>query len=301
MLNVWSIAIGLVVLVLVAVNFAIFLYACYEYATSSRKEPWLRSTQVLLAEPGAARPSVILLHGFGGTPRDLRSIAEPLAERGYRVVVPAIPEQTSTSFAYRRGRVAPAAYRAWVSGLVRDEAAIGRAPPLLVGTSMGGTLATITAADHSIGKLVLLSPYFNLAVADRWVTRSTKALRWIVPVIPKAQKAQIYDPEGYRAYETGSYLVSLRAFLRLAELARMAMAKAPALAVPTLVLASQRDTVASFEATERLFVGREQVRMVACNRGNHILTYDYDRERIVAEVVAFLTGEAGPPRRDAPL
>ena len=103
MLHVLSIAIGLVVLVLVAVNVAIFLYACYEYSTSSRKEPWLRSTQVLLAGPGAARPSVILLHGFGGTPRDLRSIAEPLAERGYRVVVPAIPEQTSTSFAYRRG------------------------------------------------------------------------------------------------------------------------------------------------------------------------------------------------------
>jgi esterase/lipase len=301
MLTVWSIAIGLVVLVLVAVNVAIFLYACYEYATSSRKEPWLRSTQVLLAEPGAARPSVILLHGFGGTPRDLRSIAEPLAERGYRVVVPAIPEQTGTSFAFRRGRIAPAALRAWVSDLIRDETAIGGAPPLVVGTSMGGALATIAAVDHSVGKLVLLSPYFNLAVADRWVTGSTRALRWIVPVIPKAQKAQIYDPEGYRAYETGSYLVSLRAFLQLVELARIAMAKAPALAVPTLVLASQRDTVASFEATERLFVGREQVRMVACNRGNHILTYDYDRERIVAEVVAFLTGEAGPQGRDAPL
>ena len=294
MLHVWSIVIGLVVLALVAVNLAIFAYACYEYATSSGKDPWLRSTQVLLAEPGAARPSVILLHGFGGTPRDLRSIAEPLAERGYRVVVPAIPEQTGTSFAYGRGRVAPAAYRAWLSDLIRDEAAIGGAPPLLVGTSMGGALATIAAADHSIGKLVLLSPYFSLAVADRWVTRSTKALRWIVPVLPKAQKAQIYDPEGYRAYETGSYLVSLRAFLQLVALARIAMAKAPALAVPTLVLASQRDTVASFETTERLFVGREQVRLVACNRGNHILTYDYDRERIVAEVVAFLTGEAGP-------
>lgn len=295
MLTVWSMMIGLGVLVLVAVNFAIFLFACYEYATSSGKDPWLRSTQVLLAGPGAARPSVILLHGFGGTPRDLRSIAELLAERGYRVVVPAIPEQTSASFAYRRGRLAPAAYRAWVSDLIRDETAIGGAPPMLVGTSMGGALATIAAADHSIGKLVLLSPYFNLAVADRWITRSTKVLRWIVPVLPKAQKAQIYDPEGYRAYETGSYLVSMRAFLQLVELARIAMAKAPGLAVPTLVLASQRDTVASFEATERLFVGREQVRLVACNRGNHILTYDYDRERIVAEVVAFLTGEAGPP------
>src|SRR5512145_2615155 len=133
MLQFWSIVIGIGLLVLLAVNFAIFLYACYEYITSSAKDPWLRSTQVLLAGTGAARPSVILLHGFGGTPRDPRSIAEPLGERGYRVVVPAIPEQTGTSCAYRRGRVAPAAYRAWLSDLIRDEAAIGGAPPLLVG------------------------------------------------------------------------------------------------------------------------------------------------------------------------
>jgi hypothetical protein len=28
------------------------------------------------------------------------------------------------------------------------------------------------------------------------------------------------------------------------------------------------------------------------NRGNHILTYDYDRDSAIAEIVAFLTVEA---------
>jgi esterase/lipase len=295
MLPVWATAIGLGLGFLAAVNLAILAFACYEYAASSGKDPWLRATQVLLAEPGNGRPSIILLHGFGGTPRDFRSLAELLADRGYRVVVPAIPEQTSISFAYSRGRRSPADYRAWLLKLIKDEAAISGAPPMLVGMSMGGALAAIGAADHHVGKLVLVSPYFNLAIADTWITRSVRWLRWIVPVVPKIQKAQISDPEGYRAYATGSYLVSMRAFLQLVELAKIAMGKAPGLALPVLVFASQKDTVASFEATERLFLGREQARMVACNRGNHILTYDYDREPIVAEIVAFLTAEPGLP------
>ena len=255
MLPGWLNVIGLGLIVLAAVNLAILALAWFEYARSPRKDPWQRSTQVLPAVPGGDRPSIVLLHGFGGTPRDFRSLAGLLADRGYRVVVPAIPEQTSVSFAYSRGRLAPADYRAWLDGIIEDEAAISGAPPMLVGMSMGGALAAIAAADHSIGKLVLISPYFNLAVADTWVTQSSNWLRWLLPVVPKVQKAQINDPEGYRAYATGSYLVSLRAFLQLVRLAKIAMAKASGLVVPTLVLASQSDTVASFAATERLFVG----------------------------------------------
>ncbi len=294
MLQVAGTVIGLGLLVLAAANLAIIALACLEHAASSGKDPWLRATQVLLAEPRNGRPSVILLHGFGGTPRDFHRLAELLSRRGYRVVVPAIPEQTSVSFAYGRGRYSPADYRAWLLELVRNETAISGAPPLLVGMSMGGALAAIGAADHSIGKLVLISPYFSLAIADTSITQTVKWLRWVLPVVPKVQKAQISDPDGYKAYATGSYLVCLRAFLQLAGLAEIASAKARGIAVPTLVLASQNDTVASFAATERLFVGREQVRLVPCNRGNHILTYDYDRERILVEVVAFLTGEAEP-------
>jgi len=295
MLGGWLTVIAVVVLLLVAVNFAIFLFACCEYGTSSNKNPWLRSTQTLSAQAND-RPSVIMLHGFGGTPKDFRALAELVAGRGFRVVVPAIPDQTGTSFAYRRGRTPPTAYIDWVHDLIRDEAALSGRPPMLVGTSMGGALAVIGAADRGVSKLVLLSPYFSLAVHDQWVTRFTKVLRWIVPVIPKAAKAQISDPDGYREYETGSYLVSLRAFLQLAELAKIARAKAPGLALPILVLASRNDTVASYGVTERLFQGRDQVHMVACDRGNHILTYDFDRERVLTEVVEFLTGETLPQR-----
>ena len=290
----WLSVIGLGLLLLIVVNLAIFLFACYEYGTSAGKNAWLRSTQVLKPETGKAHGSAILLHGFGGTPSDLRALAERLAGQGFRVVVPAIPDQTSTTFAYSRGRLAPAAYSEWLLDLIRDETALSGTPPSLVGFSMGGALATIVAADHDIHRLVLVSPYFDLPASTRWVAPSAKWLRWIVPVVPKAAKGQILDPQGYREYETGSYLISLRAVLQLAKLTRIARGKAGDLTLPILVFASEKDTVASFAVTEGLFQGLANARLVACNQSNHIVTYDFDRERVMTEIIAFLTAETSP-------
>jgi carboxylesterase len=287
----WLTILGLAVLFVVAVNGLIFLIAWCEYAASSRKDPWLTSTQVLPGNGGNATPSVILLHGFGGSPYDMRALAECLAGRGYRAVVPALPGQTSTSFAYGRGHLRPAAYRDWLLDLVREETALTGVPPMLVGFSMGGALAAIAAAEHPVGRLVLVSPYFQLAIGGRWVAGSSQWVRWVLPVLPKFAKGQISDPQGYKAYETGTYLVSLKAVQRLTELAEMAQRKVAGLALPMLVVAARKDTVASFEVTRRLFEGRERVRMAVYDRGNHILAFDLDRERVIADIVAYLTTE----------
>jgi carboxylesterase len=288
MLEGWWTAIAVAILLLAAINALIFLGACYEYRASSSKDPWLTSTQVLESNAGDA-PSVILLHGFGGTPKDLRVLAGLLAAQGFRAVVPAIPDQTSTTFAYGRGRVAPADYAEWLIDLIKRETAASGQPPSLVGFSMGGALATLVAADHAVAKLVLISPYFDLPEKLQWVTRLSRWLRWIVPVVPKGAKGQILDPDGYRAYATGSYFVSLRAALRLAELTTIARAKAAALTLPTLVFASERDTVASFSVTAGLFRPLGNARLVLCNRSNHIVTYDFDREIVATEALAFLS------------
>src|SRR5262245_60119544 len=132
MLQVAATVIGLGLLVVALANLAIFALAWLEHATSQGKDPWQRATQALLAEPHNGRPSVVLLHGFGGTPRDFQALAERLSARGYRVVVPALPEQTSVSFAYGRGRYSHDDYRAWLREVLENETAIGGAPPLVV-------------------------------------------------------------------------------------------------------------------------------------------------------------------------
>jgi carboxylesterase len=289
MLEGWWTAIVVGFLLFISINALIFLGACYEYWASSKKDPWLTCTQVLESKAGGARSSVILLHGFGGTPSDLRILAERLADHGLRAIVPVIPDQTSTAFAYGRGHVSPDEYADWLLDLIRRETAASGQPPSLVGFSMGGALATLAAADHAVAKLVLISPYFNLPKRIQWVASATGWLRWIVPVVPKIAKGQILDPVGYREYATGSYLVSPRAAQRLSELAKIARAKAPHLTLPTLVIASERDGVASFPTTEELFRRLDNARLVACDRSDHIVIYDFDRELALTEALSFLT------------
>ena len=252
----------------------------------------------------AAPLSVILLHGFGGAPGDLRDLAERLAAQGFRAVVPAVPDQTSTTFAYSRGRVSPADYAEWLLDLIRKETAASGQPPSLVGFSMGGALAALVAADHPVAKLVLISPYFGLPEAIQWVADVTHWLRWVVPVVPKVAKGQIRDPDGYRAYATGSYLVPCgrRCGWRSSPWPQEPRRRSSPL--PTLVLASERDTVASFAVTEGLFRGLDNARLVLCNRSNHIVTFDFDRELVTTEVLAFLTlrrRREAEPEQPAPL
>ena len=122
----WLTVVVLLLLVMAAVNAAIFLFAWYEWATSSSKDPWLRSTQILSPTANSARSTAILLHGFGGTPKDFRSLAEVLLAGGFRVVVPAQDSRirTSTSFAYSRGSFSPTAYAAWLGNLIGEERAL---------------------------------------------------------------------------------------------------------------------------------------------------------------------------------
>jgi esterase/lipase len=157
---------------------------------------------------------------------------------------------------------------------------------------MGGTLAAVGAAEHDVSRVVLIAPYFSLAVGGEWTTRLTKWIKWMLPVMPKVQKGQISDPAGYKEYQTGSYLVSMQAFLQLAELANIARGKVAGLTVPTLVFAAPKDAVASFATTEGLLQGRGNARLVVCERSNHVLTYDYDRDRITGETLAFLSANA---------
>ena len=148
---------------------------------------------------------------------------------------------------------------------------------------MGGALAVIGAARHQVSRLVLIAPYFNLAADSEGIFEAgAKVVRWIVPVIPKYKKAQMFDPAAYREYETGSYS-------RLPAGIPAAGGAVPGwrgtwrrtLAVPTLVLASEKDTVASFSVTRRFCDACPPASLVLCNQGNHILTYDFGREQVL--------------------
>lgn len=103
----------------------------------------------------AARPSLILIHGFRGSPLGLESIAQDLRAAGYDVHVPAIPPFAGTS---ELTQYTDHSYAEFIKSYIQEH---NLQRPVLIGHSMGSILAAATAYLHPAlvnRHVILLSP-----------------------------------------------------------------------------------------------------------------------------------------------
>jgi carboxylesterase len=290
MVEVLGWGLGAAVLGVLGFNVLTALLAFGEFVGAGHtRDDWLVSPQALSPPEPSQQPSVILVHGFTGSPFDMRPLAEALWRAGFRVLAPVTPEQTRTTLAYRRGWASAQALSDWLAGIVEGETRVSGRRPVLVGFSMGGALSTVVAAQGGVEKLVLLAPYFGMARAPGVWPGGARLLARLIPVLPKPIRGNINDKQGYRAYTPGSFLISVAAFNRLGELVGAALRAVPKLSSPTLVVVAPKDGVASFHTLTHLFQDRPDTEFVTAPRSNHVLLYDYDRDQVITTVVRFLS------------
>ncbi len=267
-----------------------FLFAC----TSEDKnindeiEQWLKNPQLLNASNAPAGQSVILVHGFAGTPYDLKPLADGLAAKGYRVVVPLLPGQNIETYSKDSSIYTPSFYTNWLQNLATEETKVFNKKPFLVGFSMGGTISTIVASKGSVEKLALISPFFSLPFAHDFVSALSHYFSLVAPNVPKFKKGFINDPESYEKYQDGSDIVSLKIYDTLKELASIAEKSVPEIKAPILLQGSENDEVASFAASEKVFKKNKNAIIIKFNRSDHIILHDYDKEAVISNVVNFL-------------
>jgi carboxylesterase len=272
------------------------LYVIYraqneEKNTFYRTVSWLNESQILNPEGQAHLPSIVLVHGYVGSPKDFIYLAEELAGLGYRVVCPVTPGQTTRTPILSRGEYTLEYYEAWLTAIIKNEKKLTGRKPLLVGFSMGGALSTIVAQKDVVEKLVLLAPFFSLPYGNEIAVCAANILRWLLPVIPKFSKGVINDPVGYSEYQPGSMYMSLRAFLQLEKVALTARKQAVNITIPTLVVISQNDQAASAKRTIETFGDMNNVQIENYPKSNHILLYDYDKNEIIKKIIHFIAGE----------
>ncbi len=137
----------------------------------------------------AGEPAAVLVHGFPGTPAEMRPLADTLLDAGWTVHAPLLPgfgAQIERLANPTRGVQAPGALE-WLAAVqaALDALAQTHRPLLLIGHSMGGALSLAAAGmacadgQHAApAGLVLINPFWRL---NNVVWRALPLIARIIP------------------------------------------------------------------------------------------------------------------------
>jgi pimeloyl-ACP methyl ester carboxylesterase len=112
-------------------------------------------------ETGASQPSptVVCLHGLGGSALNFGALGPLLADRS-RVLAPDLPGHGRSGVPPSRSRTSSGVLADYVHVVDRFVREVSGVPVLVVGHSLGGVVALLQALEHpeTVGELVLLAP-----------------------------------------------------------------------------------------------------------------------------------------------
>jgi carboxylesterase len=247
--------------------------------------------------------SAVLIHGFPGTPFEMRGVGEALHAEGWRAKAVLLPGFGSDIATLPQRRVGDwqAAVKTAFEQVRRDNP---HKPAILVGHSMGGSLAISLTAALNADALIAVSPFWKLNSALwaavpvlRHVIRSFKpfkltridfenpqAVFGIQEFIPDAN---LRDPAVQNAILEFSIPTSMITELRRVGL--MAGETAHAIHCPALVLQGTRDPLVLPENT-RVLASRfgRQPHLITVD-GEHDLTRDHcpSWQQVKTHIVTF--------------
>jgi len=241
-------------------------------------------------ELGEGSEACLLLHGFTGSPWDMRPLGEALSARGYHVRAIRLPGHGSTPEALER-----VTYRDWEAAA--EDALWGLRTfrrVFVAGLSMGGLLGLILAARHRPPPhgVVLLAPAMSFRGAGMWALRKLRDLPILDLLRPYVAKTgtDIEDPiaRAEAPVLPGFPTARLHDVWTLQDRARAAL---PSVRVPVLVVVARQDHVVAARGARQLARGLKhapQVEWLELSEGFHIIPRDRGLPTVTEKIVAFL-------------
>lgn len=228
---------------------------------------------------------VLVIHGFTGSPAQLRPMADAINARGYTVRGILLPGHCTTL--KDMARVSWNEYldcvRQSYLDMSREYDSVS-----VAGLSMGGLLSLILSSENPVKVCVTLSA----AVVQRnKLAPFAHILKYVMPPVMRwPEKAMHRDENFLKEYDYGYKGMPLRRvadLMKLSSLAQRALAK---VTCPLLVVQSWQDETVDPVSAEIIMRGAasERKRLLKLAHSGHIVTLGPERERVWSAVCDWL-------------
>jgi carboxylesterase len=232
--------------------------------------------------PGG-RTGCLLIHGFTGSPKEMRWMGEHLAGAGHTVLGVRLPGHATQMEDMERVR-----WQDWLA-CVEDGWNLLRGTTrqiFLLGLSMGGALSLLFASRQPVTGLVAISTPNELP-AD-WRLPFIKILCWFQPSVPKGPPdwrnlEAARDHVDYPVYPT-------RAIIQLRDLMAEMRTALPQVRAPVLLVHSRADQGVVPANLHKIYerLGSADKRVLWVENCGHVVTREPERFRVFQESAEFI-------------
>ncbi len=211
-----------------------------------------------------ARPAALLVHGFPGTPAEMRPLAQALNDQGWTVRGLLLP-----GFGSDLDTLPVRHMEDWLEAVkdALNELRSEHSPVMLIGNSMGAALSLGAAEQIEIDGLVILSPFWRLA-SGAWllmplvcrIVPFLRPFRWIKVNYKNTQvrttlkrffpKIDPDDPKDQLAMR--DFALPMRMFDEVRRAGDVGYKAAARVRIPVLAVQGTRDPIASSKLTRIL-------------------------------------------------
>jgi carboxylesterase len=246
---------------------------------------------------------ILLIHGLGGTPIELRFVAQALGRAGHTVYCPQLAGHCATPEELRRST-----WQEWYASVEAAHDRLKEHCDIVVagGLSMGGILAIHLAQNRpeSVHGLLLLAPTLKL---DGWsMPWYSRILNYVHP-LPIRFEFDLAEHEPYglkdervRALivsamqsgngQAGVFSTPMRSFANFNKLVSVVKPELPRVRQPALIIHPRDDDMASLRNAQHLQANLGGlVETLILNDSYHMVTLDQQRHMVAERTTSFVS------------
>lgn len=237
-----------------------------------------RPAQPVYLERGPV--ACLLLHGFAGSPAEIRPLLDYLSTQGITVSAPVLPGHGTSPEDLRQTRS-----RHWVRAAEAELAALqqrfGRVH--VVGFSMGGLIALYLAAHHQVASVTTLAAPVKLS---DWRQILVPLAKYLIPYY----ESKIRNPEIAAQLAHNYERMPTSAIHSLLRLARRVRRDLPRITAPVQALQGDRDKWIAPESAAYIMehIASTAKRMEILPGRNHFVALERGREEVCQKVHSWI-------------